>query len=598
MYATLRIASWSRPRAWLAVAACLLLLPGVAPAQTTWTGAVNSLWSNSGNWTNGVPTATTNTTIGPALVYLDTDGATQNLSLLAMLLSSGGARNLTVNGNFSWTGNTMGGAGTTTLKGAANSISATSVALTQGRSLVNDVGATTSLNQSQFFADGNASVTNNGTFNINTTTDGQRALDNNNSLQPSLFINNSGGTLARTSGTGTAIVAWRLDNYGTVNIGSGLTLRFEAGGNLRNNGQTTGAGTFRINGSTMTVGNAASEVFTFGSTTTRMDGGTLTGLGNMVFSGNLDWTNGTLSGTGGTELRGSNNRMRSNALTLNRAVVNNGTTNLEGTITVTGNSPASWTNNGTFNFTGDGTLAGSQTFTNASTGVLAKTGGTGTSTVNWTVNNAGLIRVDSSGILNLAGGFSQSSTGEIVANNGGTVTFASPITVQGGLAGTGTVNAGTVNHSNGTIAPGSSAGTLTINGNLGLASSSILDFEFGPKGGTADDKLVVIGALTLPDPGTPLTLNILGNASDMFARTGDVVPLIDYGTLTAGGSASSIQIGSTPTGSTYGYAIIIDEAKYGTNVMLQLPEPSTVVLGISLSLMGLVLAWRKRKAAR
>lgn len=594
MYATLRIASWSRRRVWLAITACLITLPSFAPAASTWIPGGDFNWGTASNWSPpGVPNdANTDVIIGSAFANLNMDATVRDLSLNAYLFAKGGTRNLSVQGTFNWTNGWMTDVGTTTLNGTSSLSANALCGLGSARALVNN-GAASLSGSSYLNVDPGIVLTNNGTFNF---TDGTAWLWYNNSggALP-VFVNTSTGTLAKTAGSGgTNIVTWRLDNAGTIDVQSG-TLRFENGGILRNGGKTTGSGTFRIQESAaspsntrdservMTVGTAGTDVFTFGSNVRMEAGMTLTGPGKIVVNGNFDWSNGAVSGTagmGGLELNGSNNRLRTSALALSRAVVNKGTTSLEGGITVTGSAPASWSNYGTFRFTGDGTLAGSQTFTNNAGATLAKTGGTGTSTVNWTVNNAGLIRADS-GTLQLAGGFSQSSAGGVLAS-GGAVTFASPITVQGGLAGTGSINAATINHSNGTIAPGLSAGTLTINGNLNLASSSILASELGSGG---SDKLVVNGNLILDG-----IVNIIGVPADFDYPV--TFTLIDYsGTLTNNG----LEIGSTPTDRKH-YSIEIDAVN--TLVLVHAPEPSTVALGIGLGLMGAILAWRKRRTAR
>ena len=596
MDATLRIASWSRRHVWLAITACLLTLPSFAPAASTWTPPLGSdfNWGTASNWSpSGVPNdANTDVIIGSAFSYLNITPVTiRDLSLNGYILGSGGTRDLSVQGTLNWTSGWMGNAGTTTLNGTSSISANGNCGLGNGRALVNN--GTASLSGGSYLnVDPGVVLTNNGTFQF---TDGTAWLWYNSGGALPVLVNTSTGTLAKTAGPGgTNIVTWKLDNAGTIDVQGG-TLRFENGGILRNGGKTTGSGTFRIQESAaspsntrdservMTVGTAGTDVFTFGSNVRMEAGMTLTGPGKIVVNGNFDWSNGVVSGTagmGGLELNGSNNRLRTSALALSRAVVNNGTTSLEGGITVTGSGPASWSNYGTFRFTGDGTLAGSQTFTNNAGATLAKTGGTGTSTVNWTVNNAGLIRADS-GVLQLAGGFSQSSAGGVLAN-GGAVTFASPITVQGGLAGTGSINAATVNHSNGTIAPGLSPGTLTINGNLNLAGSSILVSELGAGG---SDKLVVNGDLTLDG-----VVNVIGVPADFDLSV--LYTLIDYsGTLTN----NTLEIGSTPTDRKF-YSIEIDAVN--KLVLLRAPEPSTVALGISLGLMGAILAWRKRRTAR
>jgi hypothetical protein len=83
---------------------------GTPIATTIWTGAVNDNWFDPGNWSNGVPTATTNALIrdlgaGNAVaypnIYSDTEVRTAGGTLLYSNLNSGPARtfNLTMGGS-------------------------------------------------------------------------------------------------------------------------------------------------------------------------------------------------------------------------------------------------------------------------------------------------------------------------------------------------------------------------------------------------------------------------------------------------------------------------------------------------------------------
>ena len=118
--------------------------------------------------------------------------------------------------------------------------------------------------------------------------------------------------------------------------------------------------------------------------------------------------------------------------------------------------------------------------------------------------------------------------------NGGTVLAANPnsfgsatgtgaVTVNsfGTLGGSGYV-AGAVTVNGGALSPGASIGTLTLQSSLALADASRLNFELASAG--SHDLINVGGALTLPNSGSTVTLN-LANAGGMGAGT---YTLIDY----------------------------------------------------------------------
>ncbi len=88
------------------VIACLLFSVSCACAQTSWKGTLSTAWNLSGNWTNGVPTATTDATIGDASFT----GAYQpsiSAAAYCRALQIGGTKTstLTVIKNFTVTGN-------------------------------------------------------------------------------------------------------------------------------------------------------------------------------------------------------------------------------------------------------------------------------------------------------------------------------------------------------------------------------------------------------------------------------------------------------------------------------------------------------------
>ena len=95
-------------------------------SQTSWTGLVNTNWNNAGNWTAGIPTSTTNVTLGDA-GFTGINQPTVNVSSACNTITIGGAKattftlskNLVVNGSIIINSNgSISHAGTTiTVKG-------------------------------------------------------------------------------------------------------------------------------------------------------------------------------------------------------------------------------------------------------------------------------------------------------------------------------------------------------------------------------------------------------------------------------------------------------------------------------------------------
>ncbi len=199
------------------------------------------------------------------------------------------------------------------------------------------------------------------------------------------------GTLAKTSGTGTSTISATVNNTGLIQVVSG-TIDLLGGGSL--GGSLSGAGTLLLGGGTYTTGGG-----TFASTGTLViDGAELGGPGTIALAGT------TTILDAGSQLAAT---LGGNAVWQNSSVVNDA-----GLIDIGayGDTANSITNQAgaQFNFTDDaaslnayGGPYGTATFTN--TGTLAKTSGTGTSTISATLNNTGMIKV-ASGTIDLVGG--------------------------------------------------------------------------------------------------------------------------------------------------------------------------------------------------
>jgi hypothetical protein len=137
-----------------------------------------------------------------------------------------------------------------------------------------------------------------------------------------------------------------------------------------------------------------------------------------------------------------------------RTVENNGTVTWTGNGTVSLLNGAVWSNNAgaLFGAEGNGTLLGGQ-FNNA--GTVRKSGGTGTTNLNITLNNSGTVEA-LAGTLRIGGGSGTgSSSGTFRAGSGGTISF------EGGT------------HTLITGASGVGPGTLRV-GNSGLLTVPLL----------------------------------------------------------------------------------------------------------------------------
>ena len=242
---------------------------------------------------------------------------------------------------------------------------------------------------------------------------------------------------------------------------------------------------------------------------------------------------------------------RSDALVFGGAISGSG--NLQkltgGTLTLTGDS----------SYTGATTIAaGTLQLGNGGTtgGIVGDVTNNGTLVFNRSndlilagaISGPGALSQLGSGTTTLSGNSSAFSGSTTVTNgtlrvNGvlGNGTNTMTVSDGGRLGGTGTFG-GNVSIGNGVLAPGNSPGTLTINGNLSLAASSVLDYEFGQAGvvgGPRNDLTVVGGNLTLDG-----TLNLSASAGGVFGP--GLYRIISYGgTLTNNG----LELGTYPAGS-------------------------------------------------
>ena len=99
------------------LALALVLAASHVDAQASWTGSVNSLWSEPGNWSTAlVPDANTSVAIADASVLLDVPGAALNVVLSGSALLDLGAQVLDVHGHWDSSGGTARVQGTGELR--------------------------------------------------------------------------------------------------------------------------------------------------------------------------------------------------------------------------------------------------------------------------------------------------------------------------------------------------------------------------------------------------------------------------------------------------------------------------------------------------
>ncbi len=213
----------------------------------------------------------------------------------------------------------------------------------------------------------------------------------------------SGGTLAA--------VAPHLLSVGTLNwsagtIGSTVSIDVSGAGSLT--GTLSNSGTITVNDLALA--------------------GSLTG-GTLTTSGQFDWVSGAMNGGGRTtvaststlHLAGADKDLSS------RELVNNGTIDWSGSVTLNVRFGAVVRNNGTLNASGDATMVlpsggGGALLVNA--GTLSKSAGSGTSSLSLPFDNAGVVAV-ASGTLSINGGGTGSASSAWSISSGAALRFAS-----------------------------------------------------------------------------------------------------------------------------------------------------------------------------
>jgi fibronectin-binding autotransporter adhesin len=391
----------------------------------------------------------------------------------------------------------------------------------------------------------------------------------------SAIVNNFG--LLGFDRSDTLAYAGQINGTGSV-LQAGLGNTILTGTNLYTGGTTISAGRLQLGNGGATgsiVGDVANDgILTFNRNNAYVFGGVISGsgaveqvgAGTTTFTADHGYTGGTTIsagtlqiGNGGTTGSILGDVVDNGMLTYNRSndLIFGGTISGTGALTKLGA--------GRLTLTADNSYAGGTTI---SQGVLQiGNGGTTGAITGDVLNNGSLVffRSDDIGFDGLISG-----TGSLVKNGAGTLTlsannsYGGATTINAGrllingdqsaatgliavsagatLGGNGIIGGDVNVVSGGILAPGNSPGTLTINGNLLLASGSILNYELGQAnvpGGSLNDLIDVGGNLRLDG-----IVNVDVSAGGSFGP--GVYRLINYGgTLTDNG----LEIGAMPGGS-------------------------------------------------
>jgi fibronectin-binding autotransporter adhesin len=360
-----------------------------------------------------------------------------------------------------------------------------------------------------------------------------------------LFTLSAGSSVIESSGTGaidfsnTGSAAYAGTGNRTLGLGGTNTGDNVMGGTIIDGpgGITTlgknGAGTWLLTGTNTYTGNTVINAGTLqvgdgGTTGSVASANIIVSAGTLAFDrSDTSTVVGTISGAGNVVQKGSGTTVLASTETYT-----GGTTIAAGTLQL-GNGGANGSIVG--NVADNGTLAFDRSDVYTFAGLVSGTGGL-------TQRGAGTT------VLSVANAYKGATTvekGTLLVNADQTAATGDTTVQAGGfLGGDGILGGNVTVQQGGAINPGASstaAGTLTINGNLSLADSSAMNYQFGQAnvvGGPLNDLTVVHGNLSLDG-----ALNVAVTPGGSFGP--GLYRIISYdGTLTDNGLA----IGATPAG--------------------------------------------------
>ncbi|MCI0440376.1 MAG: hypothetical protein L0177_14775, partial [Chloroflexi bacterium] len=409
------------------------------------------------------------------------------IAIPVMAFSSGtlrGTSEVTVTGALGWTGGQMQDSGKTIVDGALTISGTSDKNMRLGRTLEVNGSATWSAGSIRANESATFAITATGVFDIA----GDLFMDHQFGAAP--IINNA-GTLRKTAGTGTATIEAVLNNSGVVEAQSGA-LNFTQGGTSSGSFVVIlvatlefGGGTHNLNadssvggeGRVLVSGGTVNFSGTYSLTgTTEVNGGTLNfnvdvtlpvlevksgvlgGTATATVSASMSWTGGQMQDSGKTAINGAltisgtgDKNMR-----LGRTLeVNNAATWSGGAIRANEGATLSITTTGALDIQGDRFVdhqfGAVPTINNA--GAIRKTSGAGTTTIEAIFSNSGDLEI-LAGTLSLAQGFTQTATGALSFQIGGTTAGADfgQLAVTGAVTFDGTLDISLVNG----FVPGSS----------------------------------------------------------------------------------------------------------------------------------------------
>lgn len=350
-----------------------------------------------------------------------------NLTLEGTLKGPG---TMQVSKTLSWTNGSMTGTGSTVLLSGATGTA--KEAHLYERTLVNEGSLTQS--SSFFIMDVGAKLENKGTLTINAEGSETGIFRTRYWTATPLVVNS--GTIQKTSGSGTSELGINLENTGTIAGGTGIvTVNGEATA-LKNGSVLEGSVSFRGGPETVAAENvsaANATVFSGGSTTFMVEGGSTAEIGDFTLSGgwlkgtgtlkvskSLVFTNGRMEGAGKTLLLPSGTgTISGSTMNTGRVFVNEGTTTLPSSY-LSMTSGAKLENRGIFDANTEGgenailltTSSGNEPLI-ANRGVFQKTSGTGVTEIQPDFENGGIVRSQTTGSLKIVRPLSAAGTEHI-----------------------------------------------------------------------------------------------------------------------------------------------------------------------------------------
>lgn len=289
----------------LLLTANILFCSQLFSQSTSWKGTSSTSWGNAANWSNGIPTSTTDVVIGDLsftrLPSVNTSSTCKNLTI------QGSGNKLTINKSLTITGNLSIGAGTTVAQGKAS--------MTLQGNWSNSGSYTTSSNSANvIFGGSSQTITGATTFRKFTINTGSTVtLNTNITITNATTIN---GTLNPNENSTYLVSAAAI----TVGVAGVLKVNASAfGGNYTYTSLTLSAGS-TVDYSSTTVTQTILNTLTYSTLKT-------SGSGIKQLSANLNALNSTSSTTG-------NIYVTAGTLDLSGFTANRGTTVAGGTISV------------------------------------------------------------------------------------------------------------------------------------------------------------------------------------------------------------------------------------------------------------------------